>query len=92
MSSLRFLAMTFCCSVLYGLLRRLRTSRAFVVDTTLTARDAAFEATMMADTTLFVGISREERECEDTTESATLFDTQAVWQYGRVSGRGRKSL
>jgi hypothetical protein len=54
MSSFLFFAMTFCCSVLYGLLRRLSTSRAFEVDTTLAAREAALDATMMGNTTLCV--------------------------------------
>jgi hypothetical protein len=47
MSSFLFLAMIFCCSVLYGLLRRFNTSRALPLETTLVAREAPLDATMM---------------------------------------------
>jgi hypothetical protein len=49
MSSFLFLAMIFCCSVLYGLLRRFNTSRALPPETTLVARETPFDATMMVD-------------------------------------------
>jgi hypothetical protein len=48
-SSFLFLAMTFCCSVLYGLLRRFNTSRALPLETTLVARETPLDATMLAD-------------------------------------------
>jgi hypothetical protein len=51
MSSFLFLAITFCCSVLYGLLRRFNTSRAFPFEMTLVARETPLDATMMVDAT-----------------------------------------
>lgn len=58
MASFDFFAKNLCCSVLYGLLRRLRTLRALESDTTLVARETAPDATMMSDTTLCVPISK----------------------------------
>ena len=49
MSSFLFLAMTFCCSVLYGLLRRFITSRTLPFEATLVARETPLDVTMMAD-------------------------------------------
>lgn len=51
-SSFRFFATIFCCSVLYGLLRRLTTPRALELDMTLAAREVALDATMMGDNNL----------------------------------------
>lgn len=50
--------MIFCCSVLYGLLRRLTTPRALELDMTLAAREAALDDTMMDDTNFCVQVSK----------------------------------
>lgn len=63
-SSFLFLAMIFCCSVLYGLLRLLRRSRAWEFAATLAAREAALDATMMIDMTVSAGlVEKGKRKC-----------------------------
>jgi len=49
MSSFGFFAMIICCSVLYGLLRRLRMSRALELEATLAARDPPLVVNMMGE-------------------------------------------
>ena len=87
--------MTFCCSVLYGLLRRMRMSRALELGLgmTLAAREAAVNATMMDDTTLCLQVSKQRQrnttQKKNTTERATLLtaDTQTM-ECLRVAARG----
>jgi len=80
MSSFLFFAMTFCCSVLYGLLRRFNTSRALPFETTLVARETPLDVTMMADATLTVCVREEERKMQNHQKRHTPkhADTQTV--------------
>ena len=81
MSSFLFLAMIFCCSVLYGLLRRFNRSRALPLETTMVARETPLDATMMVDAACTVCVREEETKMQNTTRSATLPNTQTQRRY-----------
>jgi hypothetical protein len=81
MSSFLFLAMIFCCSVLYGLLRRFNTSRALPLETTLVARETPLDATIMVDASCTACVREEVRKMQNTTRSATRPNTQTQRRY-----------